>query len=698
VEYNRSNGASFHGAISAYEKGATGKGVKVGVVDSGINPTLAEFAGRIDPASQDVAASRGITDTEGHGTAVAGVIAASRNGVGAHGVAFNSTIISLNTSNPKDCDEEDGCQHSSVDIARAIDLARINGARVINISLGGGDSSFSVNSAIARAAQAGIVVVMSAGNNGKEATGANPELFGLSASQYGNVILAGAVDSTRTITDFSNRAGTGASRYLTALGYRVRTIDEAGTATLWSGTSFSAPVISGAAALLVSAFPHLTATQVIEILFKSADDLGAAGVDSIYGRGYLNIARAFEPQGQITVAGTSAAATSTGGSGSGATGDAAPGLSGVVVLDGFSRAYVMNLASALQRAEPEQPLADALQPGLRSATTGSRNLAVSVTVQQRINGQPEVGFAQLGLTYEDARKARIVSGMAVSRLGRNTAVALGFSESGKTLEQRLSGHHRNAFLVARDPISRMGFQADAASSVGLRHKIGPAGLTVTSERGEVQQPGFDRSIVQPGYSIGSLTLDRRVGPARLSFGASRLEEESTLLGARFSEMLGVAGATSWFADGSASVDLGRGWGAYAAYRRGWTSTSGLGALAQGGRLTTDAWAVDISRLNALRPGDKFALRLMQPLRVRSGGLDLNVPVSFDYGTMTPGYERRLFNLAPTGREIDLEAAYGMDMLGGAAHLSGNAFIRRQPGHVTAMNDDLGAAVRFTLGF
>jgi hypothetical protein len=276
---------------------------------------------------------------------------------------------------------------------------------------------------------------------------------------------------------------------------------------------------------------------------------------------------------------------------------------------------------------------------------------------------------------------------------------MGFSESGKTLEQRLSGHYQNAFLVARDPMSRMGFTADAAGSLGVRQKVGPVGLTVTAERGEVHQPGFDRSVVQPGYSLGSATLDRKVGPARISLGATRLSEDASLLGARFGGSFGVGGATSWFADASSSIDLGRGWGLYGAYRRGWTSASASGlGLASGGTLATDAWSFDVSKASALRPGDKLALRIMQPLRVRSGGLDLYLPVSFDYGTMSAGYENRFFNLSPTGREIDLEAAYGFGLLGGAGHVSANAFARRDPGHISGSADDLGAAIRFTLGF
>jgi hypothetical protein len=242
----------------------------------------------------------------------------------------------------------------------------------------------------------------------------------------------------------------------------------------------------------------------------------------------------------------------------------------------------------------------------------------------------------------------------------------------------------------------MGFYGDGATSLGARQRLGPLGVTVTAERGKVYTPDILRSIARPGYVVGGIALDRRIGPAAVTLGASRLDEAETMLGGRLSGVLAVGGATSWFVDGSAAFDLGRGWDAYTSYRRGWTSAPGAGALAQGGRLTTDAWAFDLSKRNALFGGDRLALRLMQPLRVRSGGLGLRVPVSYDYATLRAGYESRFFNLAPTGREIDLEAAYAVPLLGG--EMSGNLFARRQPGHIAAIDKDLGAAIRFTLGF
>ncbi|WP_165356404.1 S8 family peptidase [Sphingosinicella sp. BN140058] len=697
AEYQRSNGAVSAGAITAWNAGATGRGIKVGVIDTGLNSSLAEFAGRIDPASRDLVANRGVADSEGHGTAVSGVIAAARNGTQNVGLAFESTIISLNSSNPNDCDDEDGCKHNDNDIAQGIDIAVANGARVINISLGGDGIGSTMLSAVRRASAAGVVMVISAGND----SAADPSAFAVGAARQSNglVIIAGAHDSARALADFSNKAGSGSGYYLTALGVRVRTIDENGTGTLWSGTSFSAPVVTGAAALLAQAFPNLTGHQIVELLLTTADDAGAAGTDAEFGRGILNLQRAFQPQGAITMAGSAAPVPAIAGSGSGAMGDASSAgtMKGAIVLDGYSRAFVADLTTRLLQAPQERPLARGLVGDQRSATVQNRMVAVSLTLDRRQGTQPQVGLAQLGLTYEDGRRARVLSGMMVSRISPNTALALGFSESGRALQQRLSGQYGTAFLVARDPSGKMGFYGSNSASIGLRHDLGAVGLTVTGERGDVYQDGVQRArrAALPGYTVGAVTFDRRIGSARLSLGATRLDERETILGGRLASSFSNGGATSWFADAAADVSLGDGWSAYASYRRG-TTTLSSGLLATGGRLTSDAWAMDLARRNAFRTGDMLAIRLMQPLRVRSGGYDINLPVSYDYADGSVGYERRVFNLAPTGREIDFEAAYGVGMWSG--YVSANAFARRQPGHISGAESDLGGAIRFTLGF
>jgi hypothetical protein len=319
-----------------------------------------------------------------------------------------------------------------------------------------------------------------------------------------------------------------------------------------------------------------------------------------------------------------------------------------------------------------------------------------ITVDRNLSSRPRINAAYLGLSYEDARQARAIAGMALSQLSPQTAVAFGFSETGRSLQQRLTGHEQNAFLVARDPLTRTGFFADASSSAGVRHLLGPIGVTLTSERGRVHNPGLVRQLQDPGYSVSAVTVDRRFGPALLSVGASRLDEQETMLGSRFSSAFARGGASSDFLDASVSYDLGRGWAAFGSYRHGRTRMAGTGALVDQGRLSTDAWSFDLAKHGAFGSGDKLAFRLMQPLRVSAGGLSLSVPTSYDYATGAVGYQIRQFSLAPTGREIDYELAYSTRAFGGS--LGANLFLRTDPGHIEAMDSDLGGAIRFTLGF
>jgi hypothetical protein len=92
------------------------------------------------------------------------------------------------------------------------------------------------------------------------------------------------------------------------------------------------------------------------------------------------------------------------------------------------------------------------------------------------------------------------------------------------------------------------------------------------------------------------------------------------------------------------------------------------------------------------------LRLAQPLRVESGGLALMLPTSYDYATGLATDSLTKMSLSPSGRELDAELSYGSNLFAGNGWLGGNLFYRRQPGHIASADDDVGAAIRFTLGF
>lgn len=699
AEYNRATGLELSNVIPAYQSGSNGQGVTAAVIDSGVNPNSAEFTGRISPASQDVAASRGMGDDSGHGSAVADVLLGAKNDFAVHGVAYAATLLALRTDTPGSCGSNGDCSHSDSNIARALDIAVSQGAKVANISLGGAAANVTLRNAIARATAAGMVIVVSAGNDGA----ANPSDLALIATDplaRNQVIVAGAYDASKTIASFSNRAGSAAGVYLTALGEGVRAIDETDNPNLlWSGTSLSAPFISGAIALLAQAFPNLTGAQLVQLLFDSADDLGAAGTDSVYGRGGLNIGRAFAPRGSTSLAGSQTAVdlSATTASLSAPMGDAAQAGMGAVILDGFSRAYAVDFARAIRNAQPRSGLAGTLGQDVRGALLSAGGATVAVSIADAPGG---AAMRRLSLTENDAVRVRATAGMIASRIDPKTSIAFGFGQSGASVAGQLAGRAEPAFLVARGPADALGFDRARQHAATMRRAFGRISVTASAESGEgllyQGAPGVRDPWLRSPYSLMSLGADRAFGALRLSGGVTRLAEDRTLLGAHFGTLFGAGGSTSWFADLRADWRFGAGWALTAAARQGWTRMAGGGLLAGGPAVRSNAFSLDLARAGALARGDQLALRIAQPLRVESGGLSLRLPASWDWRTGAVAYADQRLNLAPTGREIDVEASYARMLLGG--RMDANLFWRRDPGNFAAAPDDLGAALRWRVGF
>lgn len=265
-------------ALVAYQAGATGLGVKVAVIDSGIDTNSSQFTGRIDPASADTAGNGSINDVGGHGTAVAEILAARRDGIGGHGIAFDATLIVFRTDIPGSCAAGD-CIFSLSAIEDAIDRARLAGARIVNLSViaGGLGPSSSMLQAIDRATAAGLLITICAGN---EPGGVNPQFWAstiaLSPEARGQVVLAGFVNGSDVM--LGSRAGVAAAHYMAATG---------------NSCSETTPMVAGALALLAQANPGMTGPELLARLYASARDGGAPGQDAVYGRGIVDLTRAF---------------------------------------------------------------------------------------------------------------------------------------------------------------------------------------------------------------------------------------------------------------------------------------------------------------------------------------------------------------------------------------------------------------------
>jgi subtilisin family serine protease len=273
-------------APTAWANGFTGQGIVVAVVDSGVAYTHPDLDRNIW-VNRDEIANNGIDDdrngyiddirgwdfasndndpmdANGHGTHVAGIIAAENNGTGVTGVAYNAQIMPVRVLNASG-------QGSSTAVAAGIRYAADNGADVINLSLGGGSFSRPIQTAIEYATQLGALVVMAAGNEDQN----QPTFPANLADRWG--ITVGAIDRTDRIASFSNLAGATPLNYVVAPGVSVNSTYLNNRYRSLSGTSMAAPHVAGVAALALSANPNLAPRDLANILIETADPNGISG-------------------------------------------------------------------------------------------------------------------------------------------------------------------------------------------------------------------------------------------------------------------------------------------------------------------------------------------------------------------------------------------------------------------------------------
>ena len=406
TEYNTQYGLGNINVSTAYARGYTGSGVTVSVLDNTFDTDHPDLVGifttgyNASTAGTDVTCTG--TCTSSHGTHVAGIIAANKNDVGMHGVAYNATIKPIRIA--------DGTWNYDITTAQlvnAIGAASGNTITAMNNSWGsgttasltiGGTSYFYTKPAVSslsssetsawESAVANTVVVWANGNDGlnnstgqiyyynssSDASAGTNALGYVSNSSYLNVntpslrgnlaasnsTVAGkwltvvALDSSNNIASYSNGCGTAKAFCISAPGSAIySTVDladttESGSYATYNGTSMAAPHVTGALAILKQQFPNLTPTQLVSLLISTATDLGASGVDEVYGVGMLNLSAATVPSGVSYIATNNAntlqsTTNNTYIISSSAFGNAFNDTSlNVGIIDAYDRAYIWN--------------------------------------------------------------------------------------------------------------------------------------------------------------------------------------------------------------------------------------------------------------------------------------------------------------------------------------------------------------------
>lgn len=279
-------------APSFWKKGYVGNGVKVAVIDTGINniPDLKNVVKRVsfvkdNPKTKDIDESdvwdRG-NYGEGHGTSVAAVIGAQIGGKTFNnsisdiiGVAPNVQLYSLKYA--------DGTKDGTVgEIIAAINWAIKYKMDIINISSSVYENDVALKKAIDKAVKAGIIIVASAGNEGST----QPTY----PARYNNVIAVSSIGKDKKISEFSN---TGTSIDFAAPGDYIPTINSKGKLFYATGTSYAAPHVTGLLALLKEKYPYSSVTELIQKLKTNALDLGIKGKDSKYGYGLAQLPKLY---------------------------------------------------------------------------------------------------------------------------------------------------------------------------------------------------------------------------------------------------------------------------------------------------------------------------------------------------------------------------------------------------------------------
>lgn len=342
-----------------------------------------------------------VTDNNGHGTLVAGIIGATAdNDIGIAGVNSWARIMPLKVT------DRTG-EGDSLHVAAAIAYAVNNGARVINVSLGGDAYSPAEKAAVAFARRKGVLVVVAAGNHGASADAfwpaALPGVITVAATEPGGARTAysnwgSAVDIAAPGSKIlSLRAAETDPMALVDDKYTAlaNVVGEDGLLYHATGTSFAAPYVAGVASLLLSLDDALTAQQVERMLLYTATDIETPGVDALTGYGALNARAALDARPDFFIDATiSGVALAPGG-------DAVQVL-GTADADRFTRAVI-------ELGEGDNPTAwqsvGKLKRSVRagvlasiptSTLAGAARWTLRVTTTHR-DGQERVGLLPLAL-------------------------------------------------------------------------------------------------------------------------------------------------------------------------------------------------------------------------------------------------------------------------------------------------------------
>jgi subtilisin family serine protease len=285
AEYSESWGIEAIGAEVAHSHQFTGNGIKIAILDTGIDYTHPDLSPNYNGGYDFINDDDDPMDDNGHGTHVAGIIAAARDGQGVLGVAPEAEIYAVKVSDERGKGSFSG-------LIKGIDWAIEHDADIVTMSITGTGGTMALQRAVQDAYdEYGIILVAAVGNGGSGEV--------LYPAAYDEVIGVGSVNEDNLKSSFSR---VGEEVELVAPGSDIKSAAVGGKYRTTSGTSMATPFVAGAAALLLESDERLwediggvngdgewTNDEVRQVLRETATDLGEEGADDAFGYGLLNL-------------------------------------------------------------------------------------------------------------------------------------------------------------------------------------------------------------------------------------------------------------------------------------------------------------------------------------------------------------------------------------------------------------------------
>jgi subtilisin family serine protease len=711
VEFNANFGLNAINAESAYARAVTGNGTLVAVADTGIDTDHPEFATQLSGGYNAFTAATGTAATEddpggtGHGTFVAGIIAAEKNNVGMHGVAYNASILPIKVFDNLGA-------ATSPQFVNAINYAVAQGADVWNGSYGftGVPDIAAIETeldAYQNAISNGMILVFAAGNSsfaepdlpagmpyitpannglGIYTNNINNRDYSATASQLLAVV---SVDNSGVISSFSNACGIAAAWCLAAPGGNVYSTTVGGSYGNKSGTSFAAPHVAGAAALLIEQYPSLTPAQVTARILTTATKAGIYANQTLYGQGLLNLtaATAFVANPLLVSGGNlrTSRAYSLSASQFRLAAPFGDGLRQSLAgtsfkpVDSFDGAAISTPAGAIIAPIAEtNSLADSVRRFGSSIKTERFEAMGGGTVRwQQVPGNDR---------FDPQVEARLTTSLAPDTevtVGYMDDPALGFGLSAEGDIDAADMLAEGAFLSPYLSFAQDGINVVATTDVG--------GVTLRGGSFNGNSEGDRRN--DAFGAAGELAFTPYEG-ANVSVQAGFVSEARTFLGTENDGAFAIGETMTTFAGVSARLPVAHNTELVGSFFLGTTQVDPADGslLAEMSGITSDAFSLGVVQRNMVMDGDRFGLTVNQPLRVSSGSAALRLPggvgrdLNITYNDVYAG-------LTPSGREVNLEAFYRAP-LDQQTDLNASIMYRHQPGHIATADDEVQTLVRW----